>query len=513
MLDFLVERPMLTSAIFSSAVSVLAYYSETALFIIGIFLCVLVVVLLVLKAKTNAVVCAVAVLLVCCSCMLTLGKIEALSIEKCVDCTGEFVVISEAENYGEYSSVALQALETDVLEKGVKIIAFYDKGIFDYGNIIKAEISLESLQSSQNKIRYYSEEIYLAGTIKEGETTLQSDVALSTASRVREYVKRTLFSNLSYNEAATLCAITLGDISYLTNKFYSCVKSAGVSHVMVVSGMHLSVIVSLVTRVSEKLFYNKYFRAILILFSVIVMCAVCGFTRSIIRASVTYLLSGTAVLLERVSTPENTLSAAFMGILITSPFVIFSISFQLSVLSTFGILAVALPLADFIRKRQIIKSKLLQALISLAAVSLSALIFTLPIVIYVFGYVSTVSVATNLLIGSAVSLALMAAVTALVISTVFPLLAKPFFLFANAVTFYINKVIEHFGSLPFAAVRIPRSATVIAVLLILCILYLLLACKRRINMIKLDKTNQKILAQGGFGYKWRQFTRRLLKKQ
>ena len=67
---------------------------------------------------------------------------------------------------------------------------------------------------------------------------------------------------MEYDEAATVAAITIGDRSYFSDEFYSNIKKAGVSHVMVVSGMHLSVIVGLTAFFIKKHFYNKCLRAI-----------------------------------------------------------------------------------------------------------------------------------------------------------------------------------------------------------------------------------------------------------
>ena len=148
-----------------------------------------------------------------------------------------------------------------------------------------------------------------------------------------------------------------GDKSYFTDTFYSNVKSAGVAHVMVVSGMHLSIIIALALYFANKLFYNPYFKALVICIVTLAVMAVCGFTMSIMRAGVTYLLMALALVLGRENTPENTLGAAVSIILLCNPLAIRSVAFQLSVLSTFAILVVAIPVIDTLREQKIIKNK------------------------------------------------------------------------------------------------------------------------------------------------------------
>lgn len=513
MRDYSAKRPMLTSAIISCAVSVLSFYSETALFIVGIGLVALFLILLFRKHTGSMLVCIAAVLAVVCSCIFTTQEIKSLSFADGAVCSGEFIVISEPQDHGEYYSVQLETKKTDTLKQGVKIYAFYDENDFFYGDIISAEIGLSSVGDSEFKASNYSEEIYFTGSMRNISVLDDKEPILSIVGKVRSYIKSTLFSKISYSEAATLCAVTFGDRAYFSNRFYSNVKAAGVSHVMVVSGMHLAVIVSLFTRLSEKLFYNKYFRAFLIFAAVLVLTAVCGFTKSVIRAGVNYMLVGISLILNRVSTPENTLGGAVTIILTASPFVIFSISFQLSVLATFGILVVAFPIIDFVKEREIIISKPVLLLFSSVTVSLGALLMTLPVAIYVFGYVSTVSLITNLLISNVVTWTLSVTVSALIINLFAPFLANLLFFIAEVLTRYINAVINLFGSLPFSVLFINKYAAFIAAGIIILILVGLLACKRRINMIKLEQMNEKMIAEGGGKLKWRQSTRKHLKRQ
>ena len=92
-------------------------------------------------------------------------------------------------------------------------------------------------------------------------------------------------------------------------------------------------------------------------FVTISVMAICGFTMSILRAGITYFLMALALLLNRENTSENTLGFAVCLIYLANPFAVFSLSFQLSVLSTFAILVVAIPVIDTLREQKIIKNK------------------------------------------------------------------------------------------------------------------------------------------------------------
>ena len=317
----------------------------------------------------------------------------------------------------------------------------------------------------------------------------------------------------SVNAAARLSAVVFGDRSYISDDFYELIKRAGVSHVMVVSGMHLAIIVSLVTRISEKLFYSSGVKAILIFYSsgvkailifitVLFMTALCGFTKSIIRAGVCYIIYAVSILTRRDNDSVNTLGGAVTVILIAEPMTVFSISFQLSVLSTLGIVAAAVPTVKFITDRRLLKGRI-AGLFGAVAVTVFALLFTLPITSYVFGYVSSVSVVTNILISFSVTLALGIAAVGLVIYPFIPIIGKCLLNAAGVAAAYINLVIKEFGSLPFAVIKLGKFAFVGSLVVLFSVIAALFACKKRNDMLKLKSVNRKIVKEGGGKLKWR----------
>jgi len=170
---------------------------------------------------------------------------------------------------------------------------------------------------------------------------------------------------------------------------------------------------------------------------------------------------------------------------------------------------VAIPVIEYIETYRLITSKPLFLTVSAATITLSATLLTLPVLIYSFGYISTVSVITNLLISYAVTLALSISVIALTLNFCFPFLAKFLFAVCDSLVKYINAVINLFGSLPFSVVRLPLWTAFLAVLLIILIFYCLLACKKRLDMIELNEIINKKLEKRGGNLKWQLFLKRI----
>ena len=503
MADFLIKRPMLICGIACVLIAIAGFYSGTMLFVFGgiIFSALL---YLVIKRKEKRLwVTVITVVIMLLSTVLNLVEIKHLNSLDGKSCSCELTVLDVTYRGDGFCIAETEVIKSDLLPRGTKLSIFFKAPEPIVGQCFSASLRLSKVDNSKYKASSYSKRVYLNGALSEATLLERSDAVLSTVHKVREYIRKTLFSRLGYSEASTLCALIFGDKSYFTNQFQANVTAAGVSHVMVVSGMHLAIIVSLIDKLVKKMFYNRYVKALYIALTVLLLTALCGFTMSMLRAGITYLLMALALAVGRESTPENTLGAALTFILIVSPFAIFSVALQLSLLATFGILVVALPVISYVKNKGFITFKPLLSIFKIVVMTLSALILTLPVTVYVFGSVSIVAPITSLLISVAVTITLTVTVLGLAVNLVFPFLADAFFIVSRIITAYINAVINKLGSLPFSAVSVEKYCAVFAVLLIAIIFMLLIACKNHINVIKLEEMRNKIIKEGGKTLKWR----------
>lgn len=489
---------MLFSGLVCNAVAFLGYYSKMSLIILSA-VATAVLFLLILKKSSSAYIIAItSVMLVILSTVISHGKADSLLKYNDETVEADFVVTDVTYKSSEFSAADIEIKKCNSIKSGTKLSITYNDDNIKMGDYITGKLKLKDLNENSYKNLYYSKGIYLTASLKEYEIEEnRKDFILSKIGNIRNYIKSTLFSNLKFSNASTVTALILGDDSYFTDEFYYYVKASGVSHVMVVSGMHLTILVLLVTKLVETFVYNRYFRALIMFSVVLFVIAVCGFTASMQRAGVTYLLMALALVFNRKGKPENTLGTAVTLILIFSPFAILNIGFQLSVLATFGILAVALPTLEYIKSRKIITNKLKHFIISSVIVTLSATILTLPVLIYAFGYISTVSIISNLMISYAVDLLIWLTVIGLVLNLLIPFLGSIVFIACEVLTYYINWTIKFFGALPFAVLNTPDFAVIISVAVIIAIFYVLLACKKRIDMLKLNEIYDKLKPKGG----------------
>ncbi|MEG1743743.1 MAG: ComEC/Rec2 family competence protein, partial [Clostridia bacterium] len=179
--------------------------------------------------------------------------------------------------------------------------------------------------------------------------------------------------------AAFIKAITLGDKSDMSPLDYSAYAKAGVSHMLVISGLHLSLIVFTLFSLLKGFGTNKYVTLFLCLCTDLFICFMTGFTPSVVRSSVMllFLLVGKTFLLSYDST--TSLFTALLILIIFNPYCIASLGMELSFLSTFGILAVSSKIGSFDIHKHHILSKLTNTFLVPFIFSFVTFVFTLPV--------------------------------------------------------------------------------------------------------------------------------------
>ncbi len=202
-------------------------------------------------------------------------------------------------------------------------------------------------------------------------------------------------------------ALLLGDRSGIDYKTNTAFRISGVSHIIAVSGLHVSILFALVYMICGR---KRVLTALLGIPLLIAFAAVSGFTPSVTRACLMQCLMLLALLFEKEYDPPTALAFAALVMMAVNPLVVTSVSFQLSVGCMAGIFLFAEPLQTWMLKKlgnpkgKRLRARLTRALAGGVGVTLSAMSLTTPLVAWYFGTVSLIGVVSNLLILWAVSL-------------------------------------------------------------------------------------------------------------
>lgn len=482
---------MLLISLFVAAAGVLSFYYRPLAFFIAVSAILLLCFRIFVKHNFKSIVSLLAILLFAISLLNTYKRVDLLDSfsGKAVNIT----LTATANSYGDNGNVVIPAVVTGgELPRGTRLqLKSYNSVFVAAGDVFNAKASVYSLKYSKYRRYNFSNGIYCNSRLEVLSGTVGTNRFYSAMQAVRDYVTDILFSNMDYKSAATLNAITTGDKAYLSDSFAESIRLTGVSHVMVVSGQHLAIIMESFFCILDKLYYNRYLRLAASTALGFFMISICGFTVSIVRAALMFFVSAAAPLFYRERDSLSSLSAAVFIILLLTPFAVFSVSFQLSVLATLGIVAVS-PAYTSLLSGLLGKVGLsrLEPAVNIIINTLAATVMTLPVLIGTFGTVSLVSVLTNLLITYAVTGALTFTAAAILFSPLPPVFHL-FNLAAALCAKYMNWVISRLSQLSFTAVSIENAFVknmllVITVLLIVSVLLSVTALnkKERLNRLK-----------------------------
>lgn len=197
-------------------------------------------------------------------------------------------------------------------------------------------------------------------------------------------------------------ALLLGDTSQLDYATETHLSLSGIRHVAAVSGLHVSILFSLVYFVSGK---RRYLSAIIGIPCLFVFAALAGFSASVVRACIMQGLMLLALALNKEYDSPSALSFAAVTMLLVNPQSITAVGFQLSVASVAGILLFSPKLYAYFTKsrylsrnnKKSVLTRIIRFVAASVSVTLSAQVFTIPLTALYFGTVSLIGILTNLL--------------------------------------------------------------------------------------------------------------------
>ncbi len=231
------------------------------------------------------------------------------------------------------------------------------------------------------------------------------EVLLDRAALWRHQLQEIIGQAFPSDTAAFAKGLLLGDTTDFSYEQTMAFSVSGISHIVAVSGLHVSILCSVVYLFSGR---RRVLTALLGIPVLLVFAALVGFTASVTRAVIMQILMMVATLVNREYDPPTALSFAVVAMLTECPLVIASVGFQLSVGSVAGIFLFFTPIQGWLKKRFPGKGKTLRGraerwFINGVAVTFSATVVTTPLTALYFHTVSLVSPLTNLLVLFAVS--------------------------------------------------------------------------------------------------------------
>lgn len=200
---------------------------------------------------------------------------------------------------------------------------------------------------------------------------------------------------LPVEESGIMKAMLTGEKDDIPDETYDLYTKAGVTHILCISGLHMSILALYVSVFMEKILkQSRRISAVVTMAAALVFLAFIGFTPSAVRAVTMICVVMTARVLFRVHDRLNEIAIAAMLILLIQPLYLFHAGFQLSFVTVLGLCLAAEQMETKKRKDRTKMDWLKDSILF----SLYASLFSYPLVAYHFSYISLVGILANLII-------------------------------------------------------------------------------------------------------------------
>jgi competence protein ComEC len=305
-----------------------------------------------------------------------------------------------------------------------------------------------------------------------------------------QYARQVFIKYLSQPARALLNALILGERQDIEKEVINDFQRVGVIHVLAISGLHVGFLIIFLMALFS-LLRVPYPLKVIVLFIVLSgFVILINFKAPVVRASLMVMLFILGNLLERkVNAVQIILASAFI-ILIIEPREIFDPGFQFSYLAVLSIFYGYIIFARFFSRYfkatgRLGNNRYLLWLLKWIwipfFISLSAIIGTLPLTVYYYGYLPIVAVIVNIFIIPLIGFILISGFFLLMLSNISLFFTQGVASLINISVKYLYSIIHTISTFPLAAVDLPKPPLIIIVMIIIS-LYLVISVKRKYRL-------------------------------
>lgn len=268
-----------------------------------------------------------------------------------------------------------------------------------------------------------------------------------------------IFEHLHGDEAALTAGVCFGEDRDLSNEAKTAFRVSGVSHILSVSGFHMTMVCLVLQWLFSILHLRRRVTNWITAACLLLFMAVVGFEPSVVRSGILCILMLISYSFRRQADGRNSLGAALLVLLVGSPFAAYDVGLLLSFTATFGLITVYPKLkATFARclpeKWHEKAPRTVAAFTKLCdpiCVTVAASATSLPITTLFFGEVSVVSVLTNLLVALPLTIVLIVGLFGCLFSW---LVGAPIFLVCGAICRIVLEIVKKIANFPLVTVAI-----------------------------------------------------------
>lgn len=400
--------------------------------------------------------------------------------------------INENKSYKNTNLQLNVKKEEKLLSYGDKIII---KGNFEEANTARNEGGFDYKQYLKSKNVYG----IISVDKKDIKLIKKNNVGVIDllANKVSNSMKIKIEQNLSNETSKLLSGILIGNKNNLQKEIQEDFRNSSLSHVLAISGMHVSYIMLGITFVINKMKFNKRVSKIITIFILLFFIILTGKTASVTRACFMSSYIILASLFHKKAHVLASISISLLIILIINPYLILDIGLQLSYGGTIGIVLIY-PILKKLKKKKEDKSskfkkiihKIKDKILDIILITISANLVIFPIVLFHYNTISFTFIISNLLISPIIGIIIILGFISVFASYIISPISKVMFLILQTFLNLLIKIAHFCAELPFSKVYFPTPKIYVIIIYYVFLIFIILA---RNKIIVVKKINKKII--------------------
>ncbi len=251
-----------------------------------------------------------------------------------------------------------------------------------------------------------------------------------------------VLAGVSDDAKGLVAGLTIGERELVSPELAEQMRDLSLTHLVAVSGANLAIVMGAIYFLGAALSLTRNLRYLLALSAMLLYVLLVGPESSVIRAATMAVFVMLGLWLGRGSSSIYPLSCAVLLLLLIDPGLATDVGFTLSAFATAGLVLIAPLLYKRFTKHfgMILAAGL--------AATISAQIYTLPIILYLQPSLPIYSVVANLLVEWVVAPVTILGLLAVILSLIFPFGARLFSFLASLGTEWIVVVAQNLSNLP-----------------------------------------------------------------
>lgn len=365
----------------------------------------------------------------------------------------EMVTIISDIQEKEYKKVCTAKIVRNNKKILINIKMSQDIPSIKYGDSLYIEGEFKQPEEARNYKEYnykqYLKTKKIIGTVELEKVKILKSSNGSFIHNIQKYIRDTINGTLTDEEGNLLLAILLGDKDKLSEDIQESFKTSNLSHMLAVSGAHVSYIILGLTYVLQNSIIGKKNGKIVCIIFLLAFMAITNFTPSVTRACIMAILTLFSSIIYRKSDVYTNISVVALITLIFNPYSLLDLGFQLSYGGTIGIII-------FIKRIQEKKSnsKVINYIKQMALVSIYANIIIIPIMMYHFNTVSFTFIISNIMASPILGIIVITGFLFIIASITVKPLTRLIAIFIKPILSILIKISQICSKLPFSNILV-----------------------------------------------------------